>query len=564
MATPWRCNLSLLSHKTQMKGLILVGFLLAGARHPAAQAVRPRENNFSRAVPWTTLAFQEARDSNLHRPMLSRALAILHDCTYDAWAAYDEKAVGTQIGGALRRPPEERTEANKERAISYAAYRALTDLFPADTESVYKPLTRKFGYDPDNNSMDIETPEGIGNVACAAVLEFRHHDKSNQLGDLAPNENRDFAHGPYSDWTNFHPSNRPLPIPVEGPIPAPGSVLDPSHWQPLSYVDSRGNFVSQMFTTAHWCFVTPFALNPSSSSQSPTECPYTEQFRSLLAPGPAKFGDPEYEAQAKDLVDLAAHLTDRQKILAEYWTVAPEASRSTHANTSSDWHRDIITRWFDFADFIAERDHLSLDDQIKLNFALSNALMDAEIAVWDAKRSYNSVRPITAITFLYNGKKVKSWSGPGKGRVQGFVHTNPSLEESAIDGSQWFPYQPSTSPTPPSPDFVSEESATSAAAARIFQLFTGSDRFDYSVIIPQGSSRIEPGVTPKGEITLHWNTFSEAADEAGMATRYAGIHFRRSDLAGRALGRAVADLAWAKAGSYFHGTAHRSADSWRN
>ncbi len=293
---------------------------------------------------WQHVAVRSARHSNLAPPMVSRALAVLHTCTYGAWAAYDDKAVGTQLGGALRRPPDERTEANKERAISYAAYRALTDLFPRDTESVYKPLMRKFGYDPDNNSMDIETPEGIGNVACAAVLEFRHHDKSNQLGDLAPNENRDFAHGPYSDWTNFHPSNRPLPIPVEGPIPAPGSVLDPSHWQPLSYVDSRGNFVSQMFTTAHWCFVTPFALNPSSSSQSPTECPYTEHFRSLLAPGPAKFGDPEYEAQAKDLVDLAAHLTDRQKILAEYWTVAPEASRSTHANTSSDWHRDIMAR----------------------------------------------------------------------------------------------------------------------------------------------------------------------------------------------------------------------------
>jgi len=32
---------------------------------------------------------------------------------------------------------------------------------------------------------DIEIAAGIGNVACAAVLEFRHHDKSNQLGLLA-------------------------------------------------------------------------------------------------------------------------------------------------------------------------------------------------------------------------------------------------------------------------------------------------------------------------------------------------------------------------------------------
>jgi len=42
-----------------------------------------------------------------------------------------------------------------------------------------------FANDPSDHSTDIETAVGIGNVACAAVLEFRHRDKSNQLGDLA-------------------------------------------------------------------------------------------------------------------------------------------------------------------------------------------------------------------------------------------------------------------------------------------------------------------------------------------------------------------------------------------
>lgn len=86
------------------------------------------------------------------------------------------------MNGALRRPGSERTLANKERAISYAAYRALTDVLPVNTESVYKPLMKQLGYDPNDNSTDIESPTGIGNVACAAVLEYRHHDKSNQLG----------------------------------------------------------------------------------------------------------------------------------------------------------------------------------------------------------------------------------------------------------------------------------------------------------------------------------------------------------------------------------------------
>ena len=92
---------------------------------------------------------------------------------YDAWVAYDEHAIATQLSGALRRPAAERTIANKQEAISYAAYRALVDVLPVDSNSVYR--------DPDNKSTDIETPAGIGNVACAAVLGFRHHDKANQL-----------------------------------------------------------------------------------------------------------------------------------------------------------------------------------------------------------------------------------------------------------------------------------------------------------------------------------------------------------------------------------------------
>ena len=68
--------------------------------------------------------------------MVSRALAIVHTCIYDAWAAYDERAIGTELKGALRRPPAERTLANKEEAISYAAYRALVDVMPAGSGSV--------------------------------------------------------------------------------------------------------------------------------------------------------------------------------------------------------------------------------------------------------------------------------------------------------------------------------------------------------------------------------------------------------------------------------------------
>ena len=65
----------------------------------------------------------------------ARAIGILHPATYDAWAAYDPVAVDTRQrlrhDTTLRRPPAERTTPNKEKAISYAAYRVLLNLFPS-------------------------------------------------------------------------------------------------------------------------------------------------------------------------------------------------------------------------------------------------------------------------------------------------------------------------------------------------------------------------------------------------------------------------------------------------
>jgi hypothetical protein len=456
---------------------------------------------------WNTAALQGIRDAKLGAPVVARALAIVHTCMYDAWAAYDERAVGTQLAGALRRPASERTLANKEHAVSYAAYRALADVLPVDTNSVYIPLMKQLGYDPSDNSTDIETPTGVGNVACAAVLEYRHHDKSNQLGDL--------AQGPYSDWTGYAPVNTPSPVPARA---AASNVSDPNHWQPLTYVNSFGDLMTQRFVGAQWSQVTPFALTSG------------DQFRPLIARfGPATYGSKEYREQAEELVAMSAGLTDKQKMISEYWSDGPNSEQPPG-------------HWALFAQFVSERDHHTLDDDVKMFFVLSNAIFDAGIAAWDAKRTYDSVRPVTAIPFLFRGKTIRAWGGPGKGTVE-------------MDGSQWIPYQAATFPTPPFPDYVSGHSTYSAAAARILELWTGSDHFGNSITIPAGSSKIEPGVTPARPITLRWETFTDAANEAGISRRYGGIHFRAADLTGRLLGRIVAFQAWQRAQNYFNGTA---------
>jgi membrane-associated phospholipid phosphatase len=128
---------------------------------------------------------------------------------------------------------------------------------------------------------------------------------------------------------------------------------------------------------------------------------------------------------------------------------------------------------------------------VRLFFALTGALLDAGIACWDAKRFFDSVRPISAVRYLFAGQEVEAWGGPGQGRRR-------------ILGETWQPYIA----TPPFGEFPSGHSTFSAAAA---------------------------------------------ADQAGRSRRFGGIHFKDGDLVGRAMGCLVGARAWYAAAALYAG-----------
>jgi hypothetical protein len=78
---------------------------------------------------------------------VARALHVLHAAMYDTWAAHDEVAFGSRLGDRVRRPPADRTEAARREAASFAAHRALVDLFPSEAAGFAKLLV-ELGYDP--------------------------------------------------------------------------------------------------------------------------------------------------------------------------------------------------------------------------------------------------------------------------------------------------------------------------------------------------------------------------------------------------------------------------------
>jgi len=455
-------------------------------------------------VKWDQAALQAIRDTHPGPPIVARALAITHTCIYDAWAPYDAVAVGTRLGLSLRQPVDNRTLANKSKAVSFAAYRALVDLFPTE-QAKFDILMNQLGYNPADASTDTTTPSGVGNVACKALLDFRHGDGSNQLGDLHA--------GAYSDYTGYVPVNDP------------DHINDPNRWQPLRTSDGHGGFVVQKYITPHWGSVIPFALKAP------------DQF----APKDPNFypkDAAQYVKQAQQVLDYSANLTDRQKVIAEYWADGPSSELPPG-------------HWALFAQFVSNRDHNTLDQDVKMFFAMTNAVLDASVSSWHFKRFFDYVRPVTAIHFLFAGQQVEAWAGQGLGTQM-------------IDGANWKPYQAATVVTPPFPEYVSGHSIFSGAASKVLRLFTGSDRFGGSVTVPAGSSRVEPGLVPATDITLSWKKFSDAADEAGISRRFGGIHFIDGDIQSRKMGKKIGRQAWRKAQSYFNGTVGTPFDDDRS
>jgi uncharacterized protein DUF6851 len=96
---------------------------------------------------------RDAVRNNPRPTILSRTMAIVITSMYDAWAAYDDVAVGTPLSGTLRRPTAERTQANKETAIAFGAYRSLLYVYPEDADWIREQFKKK-GYDPDDATLD--------------------------------------------------------------------------------------------------------------------------------------------------------------------------------------------------------------------------------------------------------------------------------------------------------------------------------------------------------------------------------------------------------------------------
>jgi hypothetical protein len=453
----------------------------------------------SAASRWLDLV-QEAAGRDVDRfgarpTILSRQMAIWATAMYDAWAAYDAVAVGSRLGANLRRPPAERTLANKELAIAQASYRALVGVYPDDADWLAEQACA-LGAEPKNESIDPSTPFGVGNLAAHAVLAFRRNDGANQHGDEPGCNGK-----PYSDYTGYAPVN------------SAETIVDPDRWQPITFTRPDGTRFTPGFLTPHWFKVQPFVLESSA------------QFRPEPPPS-TKTDDALLRAQVDLVLALQRELTPEEKAVVEFMRDGPRS-------TGQSGH------WLRFAQDVSRRDAHGLDADVKLYFAVANTAFDAFISCWETKRTYDSSRPWTLVRHYYKGQRVTSWAGP-----QGGLMTVPAEE--------WHPYSPYVFITPPFPGYTSGHATVSAACAKILELFTGSDRFG---AVERRACCALTETDPGGSVELDLPTFSATAEMAARSRAMGGYHIPIDNDVGLRVGRELAVWAWPRYEAFWRGTA---------
>ena len=252
-----------------------------------------------------------------------------------------------------------------------------------------------------------------------------------------------------------------------------------------------------------------------------------------------------------------------------------------------------------------------LEWDVKTYFAVSAATHDAACACWAIKRYYNGPRPITMIRYMGTmGQSsnpaapsfhpqglpletdvveviTEATSAPGaKHELIWNVYTNayetgaqhlgkiavyswpaehpdnlpaPSIatHQSTVRwmlASDWVPFQRKTFNTPAFPGYTSGHSTFSRAAAEALTLLTGSPSFPGGFghhTIAANSMQIDLG--PSAAVDLQWNTFYDAADQAGQSRRWGGIHPMEDDYPARMVGSQVGKSAFALAEKYWTG-----------
>jgi hypothetical protein len=458
---------------------------------------------------WNRLALDTASKSNLGPTVAARLYSKLAAVQYDSWAVFDEKALGAYYNSSkqsnlidLLADAGVSNTALSQFANQYESASDSTKDFLSDAlrQAVISRGARDVLVEIQNSMItDVKVLEKLNDNA-NSLLDWQLSTISNRVPSFSTIINeisidlsgkissailqdalKDGANqlNLYVDTTNYTPTTSVYDSTSSSP------VFD-SEWQPLT---------GQIALTPHWGQVSTFAVDVDNLLPESVVGPYTES--GLL--------NQEYIDEINEVLDFSSSLSATERAIAEFW----EGGIDTPTPPGL---------WLDQLDQIITSRELNLDQTIELNMKASQAMFDASIATWNTKYSFNTVRPGTSIRQIF---------------------ADTQLSDGSF-GVDFVPYLE----VPPFPDIASGHSAFSASFNYVLIDFFKSNRFGGSAVLADESSLYTEngfdGLKDVGEdIVLSWDTFSQAAEQAGLSRLYGAIHTRSGDLIGQKTGYQV-------------------------
>lgn len=426
-----------------------IAFLLVTAAALRAQAT-------SIARQWDEQLLAAIRLDIPKPPVHARNLFHLSVAMWDAWAAFDARAVG--VISTEKMSATNPTDA-RNQAVSFAAYRLLKYRFPvgfndvdgkpchpnaATSQAAFDAQMDALGYDRTFISTTGTTPAALGNRIAAAIIAFGQTDGANEGTGLC-----------YPDDTGYAAANPPLVF----KLPGVGNLVDANRWQPLAFdyqVLQNGIVVGssvQRFIGVGWLDVRLFAL--TASMVNPATGLYLDPgpppqlggtgddtlkaaiwddiaFNSELdpadptvidiSPGAAGFnnplgtdvgtGHPQNPATGQPYPANVVSRADFYRVNAQFWADGPSSETPPgHWNVLANAVADGLAPSAKRIEGVgAAVDDLEWD--VKAYLALNGALHDAAVWCWGTKNHYDASRPITLIRAMGVAGQSSDPTGP--------------------------------------------------------------------------------------------------------------------------------------------------------
>ncbi|GAC1421049.1 MAG: hypothetical protein NVS1B13_17970 [Flavisolibacter sp.] len=243
-------------------------------------------------------------------------------------------------------------------------------------------------------------------------------------------------------------------------------------------------------------FPTPPAYIAAIEPYFNTVRPFTlDTCTQFIPPPPLAFSKNKNSSFYKQMMlNYTEKLPKEHRIIAAFWDCNPFAVEDNGHLLIGIKKISPGAHWLGITGIACKKMNSSFEETMQIHTIVSVGLMDAFICCWDEKYRSNRIRPETAIRRYIDA----TWQ--------------PLIQ------------------TPPFPEYLSGHSVISASSATILSYYFG-EHFKFTDTV-----EVRYGLPPRS-----FNSFQEAAVEAGLSRFYGGIHFMDAIGNGRIQGLQVGD-----------------------